>query len=193
LDNFSATVLVLNNPGQSFGDDFHTATRQQLSNNWLNQLGNIKVDGGVATGRGSVDVATVNGVSTLNSTVQALVTVNSGQSAGVVSRYSGPGDDNMYWAGLQGVGSGEAIAEIWVYAGSKRQMLAYAIVYSNPVNQPYNQPYSGTIKLVTMGNSLKLYVNNTLIASALDSTISSAGEIGIRATAGSTIDDFLSL
>jgi hypothetical protein len=111
----------------------------------------------------------------------------------VVSRYSGPGDDNMYWAGLQGVGSGEAIAEIWVETNGVKRMLAYAIVYSNPMNQPYNQPYSGTVKLVTSANSLKLYVNNTLIASALDSTISSAGEIGIRATAGATIDDFLSL
>src|SRR5262249_55952979 len=80
-----------------FNDNFTVATNQQLSNNWLNQVGNFAVAGGVATGVGGLDVATVNGVSSVNEFVQADITVTgSGQAAGLITRYSGPADRNMY-------------------------------------------------------------------------------------------------
>jgi hypothetical protein len=179
FDNFNADALNPVNPGLPFGDNFNAATNQQLSNNWLNQLGNFQVAGGVATGLGSLDIATVNGVSVLNSTVQADVTVNPGQFAGLVSRYSGPGEANMYWAGLVG-SNGNAVAEIWVNVNGNWQLLTYATVASN----------AGTLKLVTSGNSLKLYVNNVLTTSIADSMIGSAGAVGIRASAGATITNF---
>jgi hypothetical protein len=182
-DNLSADVLTLTNNTVSFSDGFTTATNQQLSNSWLNQAGSFQVAGGMATGLGSLDVATVNGVSTLNSTLQALVTVNPGQAAGLVSRYSGPGDANMYWAGLVGAGAGSAYAEIWVNVNGNWQLLNFAAVATN----------SGTLKLVTSGNQLTLFVNNVSTLSITDSSLLSPGTVGMRATAGATIDNFTSL
>ncbi|HEV3142504.1 MAG TPA: hypothetical protein VGZ47_01315, partial [Gemmataceae bacterium] len=96
--------LVLNNPGLPFSDNFNAATNQQLSNSWLNQQGNFQVSAGVATGLGSLDVATVNGINNSNVFVQADVNVPAGQIGGLVARYGGPLDGNMYWAGLNAMG-----------------------------------------------------------------------------------------
>jgi hypothetical protein len=180
IANFSADVLALNNPGLPFSDNFTTATNQQLSNDWLNQQGNFQVAGGVATGLGSLNVATVNGVSVLNSTLQALVTVAPGQAAGLVSRYSGPGDTNMYWAALVGTGSGTASAQFWVNVNG-----TWALLMSQSVTTS-----SATLKLVTSGNQMTMYVNNVSILSIMNSSIASPGTVGIRATQGATIDNF---
>jgi hypothetical protein len=178
FDNFSADVLTLTSPILPFSDNFNTATNQQLSNNWLNQLGNFQVAGGVATGLGSIDVATVNGLSPLNSTLQADLNVSVGAYAGLVSRYSGPGETNMYWAGLNGSASG-AQAQLWVNSGGVWRMIGSA-----PASA------SGTIKLVSLGNSFTVFFNNVSLFSVADSTITSAGLVGIRASAGGTVDNF---
>jgi hypothetical protein len=183
FSNFSAGVLSLTNPGLSFSDSFSTAVNQQLSSNWLNQQGNFQVTGGQAMGLGGglMNVATMNGVSTVNSTVQATVTVAPGQFAGLVSRYTGPFDENMYWAGLEG-GLGSAIAEIWVNVNGHWQLLAITGAPSN----------TGTLKLRTSGNLLQLYLNNnvTPLLTVTDNTITTAGTVGMRASAGATISNF---
>jgi hypothetical protein len=183
FDNFSADVLTLNNSGPMSNDNFNTATNQQLSNSWLNQAGNFLVAGGVATAHGSTDLATVNGVSAMNSTVQADMTVAPGQIAGLVSRYSGPGDSNMYWACVEGIGSGTAVAMIFVNTnGTWRQLPVFATVSFTGG--------TGSLKLVTFGNSLTLYVNGVSTLSIIDNSLLSAGSVGIRATQGATIDNF---
>src|SRR5262249_8097718 len=69
--HFSANVLTLTNNTLPFGPEtFTTATDKQLSTSWLNQQGNFQVSGGVATGLGSLDVATVNGINNTNVFVQ---------------------------------------------------------------------------------------------------------------------------
>jgi hypothetical protein len=179
IDNFSASVLSLTSPGLPFIDDFSTATNQQLSNNWLNQLGNLQVAGGVATGLGGLDIATINGVSVTNSTVQALVSVAAGQYAGLVSRYSGPGDSNMYWAGLVNSG-GSVQLQLWLNLGGNWYGLGSAAVGSG----------TATVKLVTSGTSLQVFVNGAPALSVTDSNLSTAGTVGIRASAGASIDNF---
>jgi len=182
FDNFTADVLTLNNPGLSFNDTFNLAANQQLTNNWLNQAGNFQVAGGVAQALGNTDVATVNGVSVLNSTVQATVTVQPGQTAGLVSRYSGPGDTNMYWACVQGIGFGSAAAMIFVNTNGNWQLLLPIAIVSFSG--------TGTLKLVTNGNSLSLSVNNAPTLSIIDNSLLAPGTVGIRATQGAIIDDF---
>src|SRR5262249_43992316 len=91
FDNFSADVLSLTTNNLPFNESFNAATNQQLNTNWLNQNGNFQVAGGVATGKDSLDVATVNGVSSADEFVQVVINVtSSGQTAGLVTRYSGP-------------------------------------------------------------------------------------------------------
>jgi len=181
FDNFSADVLTLTNPGLLFFDSLSAnPTNQQMSNSWLNQAGNFREAFGVATAMGSLDVATVNGVLALNSTVQANVIVNPGQAAGLVSRYSGPGDANMYWGALIGTGVGSAEAEIFVNVNGNWQLLAFAAAPSN----------AGALKLITSGNSLKMFLNDVLMLNINDSSLSSSGTVGIQATQGAIIDDF---
>jgi hypothetical protein len=182
--SFNADVLTLSSPGLPFSDSLNAnPTNQQLSGSWLNQAGNFREAGVVATALGGADVATVNGVSVLNSTLQASVTVNVGQVAGLVSRYSGPGDSNMYWACVEGIGSNQAVAMIFVNKNGTWQQLPTFATVSFTAG-------TGTLKLVTFGNSLTLYVNGVSTLSVLDSSLLSAGTVGIRATQGAIIDNF---
>src|SRR5205823_7351331 len=100
VDNFSADVIILTNPVLPFTDNFNAATNQQLSSNWLERLGNFKVTGGNATGQAALNIATVNGVSAANVFAEVDIALATGQFVGLVARYTGPGDSNMYMAAL---------------------------------------------------------------------------------------------
>jgi hypothetical protein len=184
FDNFNAAALTLTNPGLPFNDDFKTATNRQLSSNWFNQLGNFQVAGGAATALGGLDIATVNGVSVLNSTVQADVSVGAGEFAGLVSRYSGPGEANMYWAGLSNIqyfgGYSITYLQLWVNVGGNWMQLANQRASSN----------SATIKMVTNLNTIQVFVNGAQTNSITDSSLSTAGTVGMRGSAGATFDNF---
>jgi hypothetical protein len=181
--NFSASVLTLNNPGLPFSDNFNAATNQQLSNSWLNQAGIYQVAGGVAQGAASFNLATVNGVSAANVFVQADINlgVSGLQYAGTVARYSGPADQNMYWGAV--VGNNGAFQ---------------AVIYRN-VNGTWTQlnPFTaigsgtGTLRFEVVGSSLKLFLNNSLIAFANDTAVTAPGTVGIRGGADS-YDNFSS-
>jgi hypothetical protein len=181
VDNFNAGILTLNNGGSPFSDSFSAATNQQLSSFWLNQAGNFQVAGGVATGVGPLNLATVNGISTVNATIQADVNVTgaAGQSAGVVGRSSGPGDKNNYFAGLVHTGSGFRV-ELWRTVNGVRKRLASHTVATG----------SGTLRLDLTGDSLKVSVNGVQVLSVTDSGIAAAGQVGMRASAGATMENF---
>ncbi|HLW65037.1 MAG TPA: hypothetical protein VKS79_06910, partial [Gemmataceae bacterium] len=177
---FSADNLSLNNPSLTFSDSFNAATNQQLSNSWLNQLGNIAVFGGKANGFGGLDIATVNGVFVPDSTVQADVVVAPGEYAGLVSRYSGPGDINMYWAGLNYSG-GTVQAQIWRNFNGNWVVLTSESVASG----------GATLTFATSDNLLTLTVSGAPTLSVTDSSaLSGPGMVGIRASAGATFDNF---
>jgi hypothetical protein len=181
FDNFSADVLTLTNNSLPFSDNFNAATNQQLSNSWLNQAGNFQVAGGVATGNGGLDLATVNGVSVANVTVQADLTVAmAGQWAGLIARYSGPGDQNMYVASLGNVGGGVFQVSIWRNVAGTWTLLGAQSVASG----------SGTLRLVVSGSTLTLFFGGVQELTLSDSMLSAAGAVGIRATAGATVDNF---
>ncbi len=115
VSSFSATALTVGTPTLPFSSDFTTATSpepNQLTSNWINQAGNYTVNTstGTATANGTgsqQNLATLVGLSVANVTVQANVSVSAtGQSAGLVSRYTGTGDQNYYLAELTNSGSG---------------------------------------------------------------------------------------
>ena len=78
----------------------------RLSRSWTDQLGNITVVSGVATGTKDFNMSTVNGISQGDTTVQGDIALGSGQSAGLVARYSGPLYNNFYLAQLRDIGGG---------------------------------------------------------------------------------------
>ncbi len=51
-------------------------------------------------------------------------------------------------------------------------------------------PTSGTLEFVTAGDVLSLYLNGNQIFSAVDSSITGPGSVGIRSTAGATVTSF---
>ena len=91
----------------------------------------------------------------------------------------------MYWAGVEGIGSGMAEAMIFVNKNGTWQQLPVFTTVAFAGG-------TGTLKLVTFGNSLSLYLNGSLVPTLtiVDSTISSVGTVGIRATQGAIIDNF---
>jgi len=90
-------------------------------------------------------------------------------SAEVIARYQGPGDFNMYMARLIDV-SGGVQAQIAKNVNGKWQVLAW-----NQISKR-----SGRLRFDAMGTSLKLYLDNVLLAECVDGSLSH-GSVGIRA------------
>src|SRR5262249_21350053 len=99
-DQFSTDKITLSNPGLPFSDPFNATPNLQLSTNWVDRAGNFSTQGDKATGTAALNVATVNGVSQADVFVQGDVTLAPNQFAGLVGRYLGGGDNNMYFAAL---------------------------------------------------------------------------------------------
>jgi hypothetical protein len=194
--NFSASTLTLNNNGNAlpFGDTFSAATNQQLSSSWLNQAGSFQVGGGSAMAIGgsqvtvngvpdpNVNLATVNGISATNATVQADVTLAVGQAAGLVARYTGTGDQNMYLGAAVNVGHNSFLLVILSNVNGTWTVLR-SVTQSASAN-------SGFLKFVVLDNNLQLFFNGNLALSFTDSSISGAGTVGIRASVGAVLQNF---
>src|SRR5262249_9005418 len=106
-DNFDAAVqgTTTSLPYPATGsENFDTAgPRNQLGDNWQGHVGNFTVDGVTKTAvtQSPVAVSTLYGVSQQDVVVQADINVTQvGQYAGLVGRYSGPNDNNMYWGAI---------------------------------------------------------------------------------------------
>jgi len=167
MENFSAV-------------NYPAGVGSQLSSYWQNQLGNTSIINGKATGQTSLNVAALNGVNVANTTVQAAINVPIGQYFGLVSRYGGVGDQNMYFAGIVSTGTGYAAA-IWVnQAGVWTQLTALVSIAGSG---------QGTLRFTTIGSSLQLFWNGALIVGATDSRLT-AGTIGVRIGAGASMADF---
>src|SRR5262249_42072724 len=123
-DSFNADVLTLNNPGLPFTDPFDATANLQLSNNWLDRVGNFSTQGDQATGKAALNVAAVNGISQADVFAQADFTVAVNQYAGLVTRYAGPGDSNMYFGALVRTGASTGQAVIWRNVGGVWTQLA---------------------------------------------------------------------
>src|SRR5439155_1003713 len=89
--------------------------------------------------------------------------------AGLVARYSGGGDTNMYLAQIVGT-STNAVAYLYRNFGGVWTKLATAS----------GLPGNGTLRFDVLGNALKLFLNDVLIASAVDNAIQGPGLTGVR-------------
>jgi hypothetical protein len=166
-----------------FTDNFNRPDGTNLSANWIEQAGDLALAGNrVVSQAAAASVATVRGLSAADVIITGDVNVGTGaaRSIGFSARYSGPGDNNQY-LGMIGQDSGRYTAYIYRNVGGNWTLLKSGSISSG----------SGTLKFEVEGTSLRLSFNGTLILSATDSSITSAGAVGIRAwDAGATIDNF---
>ncbi len=133
----------------------------------------------------ATNLATVYGLnaSDVSQTVTLAANVPLNGFAGLVSRYNAAGTA-MYQAGLAAAYDATRktttySAQIWLVVGTKRTLLV-----SKPVAVG-----SGRLTFATVRGSLELFLNNTLVAVAADTTLKS-GSIGLNATKGSQFSNF---
>ena len=166
-----------------FSDDFNRSNSSFAGAYYRTIQGNVGISNNALVGAGAISVATLNGVSLADTTVQADIVVNrvSGQQAGLIARFSGAG--NHYHARIRYTGAG-FVGEIYKFAGG-----AWALLATSPVSTG-----TGTIRFEVIGTNLKLYFGanasaQMLVAYAYDSALA-AGTTGVRVSAGVALDNF---
>jgi RHS repeat-associated protein len=185
FNNFSAQAYVAPTPvnaSLTFDDNFNRADNTVvIGPSWVEQAGDVAVWNNqlfaMATGN---SIATLLGVDQSDAIVSGQVNVPAGQAIGLVARYSGPGDANYYEGDLSASGG----AEIWKNVDGTRTRLASAAAPAT----------SGTLRFEVVGDLLQLFLNDTLLASATDSSITGPGSVGVAAnsdgTAQPSLDNF---
>ena len=112
-------------------------------------------------------------------TVRATVQLASGLSAaGLVARYSGPGDDNYYWGVLVGNGATQTLQLYRKLNGVVEQLGSSLAVSAS----------SGLLELSVVGSSLKLTLG-TDVLELTDFAITAAGQAGVRGYPGSSYEN----
>lgn len=186
LDNFTTSVITPTAPTPPFTDTFTLADGSQLSRNWTERQGNFGIAGGAARASApGISLATLNGVTLANAVVQADIAVGVGQTAALVARYQSNGD--FYLASLYHTGAAFTVSLFRFRTGvGFTQLNSTATTLSSG---------TGTLRFELVGNSLRVYFGPSagqlsLVASALDSSITSAGLTGIRASTNASVDNF---
>jgi uncharacterized repeat protein (TIGR01451 family) len=176
-----STVAPLN-AALPFTDSFaNPGDRPEMSPYWTDQFGAMIGINDQPMGVGDFNLATLNGISQVNSIVTAGVNLVDGEMAGLVARYGGPGYSNFYLGQLQGIGNGQFQAVIFVNVGGTFYPLAVgSTVHSG----------TGTLEFEVVGSSLKLLFNNQLVAYAQDASITTPGSVGMRLSLGATVTSF---
>jgi parallel beta-helix repeat protein len=189
FDNFHAEQITPENASLPFGPDTFTQPNgSSPSRVWRETEGAFQVQNNqlVSFPTGS-SAAILNGVSAQNVTVSMDVTINSSGSAALLARAT-PDDQNMYWAGITRNGN-SFTADIWVKLNGSWHQLA-----SQPLSVVgiglTGSTLSGTLRFQVNVNSLQLFFNNNLVASAMDSSLTAAGTIGLWAGNGNAVDNF---
>lgn len=162
-------------------DDFNRGNFPSLGPDWTVRVGNYDIHDNVAAVQTTLGLSTLNGVNLADVSVEGRVTLGGGlvQIDGLVARYAGPGDASMYFGALRGE-EGSFKAEIWRQSGGVWTQLASQAVTAG----------QGLLRFDLVGSSLKLFLDDKLVAFATDNVITAAGQIGIRGTNDTTVDDF---
>ncbi len=175
-----ASNPLYNGPRLLAADDYNRADNTNLGSGWVERAGNLAVAGNQLQSLTTVGVATAAGVSAADIRVQADVNVPNNRSAGLVVRYQGAGDRNLYFGAVTGA-AGKFNAEIWRNVNGAWTLLSRRAIASG----------AGTLAFEAVGSSLKLYFNGAQVVYALDSALT-AGGVGVRGGLQATIDNFRS-
>jgi hypothetical protein len=182
MSNFAAAPLTLANQSMPFFQGFTVAgPNEQLNSAWFNRVGNIGVNSGNAFGNSTTNIATVNGIQAANFTVQADIMLSGiGQQGGLVGRYDGAGDKNMYFVRVAQTKSNSYDVSLMVnVAGTWRTLRAQAVSSG-----------SGTLRLVVSGNTLTVSYRGSTLFTVVDSSIAAAGYVGLRLKGAAAADNF---
>jgi len=115
----------------------------------------------------------------VRATVAARAVV--GQAVGLVARYGGPGDTNMYLGRLVRRPTG-FVAQIWRNVGGVWQLLAARAAPRG----------GGLLQFDVVGSSLTLSLNGRTLLGVHDNAITRPGSVGVRITgAGNRVDNFV--
>ena len=188
LDEFSTGPIVLATPSSfPFTDAFTQDSGTQLAREWTERQGNFNVSNNrLVANAASVSLATINGVSLGDVAVQADIAVGANQVAGLITRYQANG--NYYLAQVNSNSTGTAFtANIYkCVAGTLTRLNATPALLASG---------TGALRFEVVGTSLKLYfgadaASLTLAVNVVDSTLTAAGLVGIRANKNATLDTF---
>ena len=166
-----------------FRDAFNQPTGPVTQASWVQAVGHIAVSANTAISMSvGNSVMVLRGVTVADVHVQATVFTRAvvGQAVGLVARYGGPGDTNMYLARLVKHPSG-FVAQIWRHVDGVWQLLA---ARASPRG-------SGLLEFDVVGNSLTLSLNGRVLLGVHDSAVAGPGTVGVRITGiGNRFDNF---
>jgi hypothetical protein len=150
-----------------------------LGPDWTVRQGDYDLHDQVAVVQSTgVALATLNGVSLKDVSVEGQVVLSGGlkQTHGLVARYRN--QKNMYWATLVGQ-EGAFQAQIWRRVKGVWKLLSSASVAEG----------TGLLRFEVVGRSLKLFVNNELVTFVFDNKLTKPGMIGMRGNWESILDN----
>lgn len=164
----------------SFRDTFARADSTTLGNTWTEKSGDLTISAGKLSAVGTSNVAVSTAVSGADVRVEANVTAGAaGTHVGLVARYSGPGEQGMYYGVIRRTATGYQ-AQIWRNKGGVATRLVNRSVSTG----------SGQLRFDVIGNSLKLFLNGKVVAKTSDAGIRGPGLTGVIGGAGTTFDNF---
>jgi hypothetical protein len=175
FDNFVASRLL----SPPFSDNFNRPNSSNLGVSFVKKAGDLSILGNKLATSTAVSVAVYNGMFATDVSVQADLTLAASgiNRAGLVARYSGDGDTNMYYANLVG-NSTSAVAYISSNVGGTWTLLKTVS----------GLPGTGTLRFDVVGDTLTLFLNGNVVTSVVDDAIQGPGFIGVRGN-NSTFDN----
>jgi hypothetical protein len=177
---FYSNIQVVSPP---FADAFDRANAANLGSAWTEQAGQFAVSSQKAVSQAALSVATAAGLTLSDAAVSADVAVPAANNslAGLLTRYSGPGDGQTNMGGIY-FSAGSYHAALWRNVSGGWALLA------NRALPGFKG--GGNVRLENFGKDLELFVNNALQVAAADAALSS-GVVGLPATMGATLDNFV--
>jgi len=166
-----------------FSDAFNRPAGPVAEPDWVQAVGRIAISANTAISTsGGNSVMVLGRVSVADVHLRAKVTVRAvnGQAVGLVARYGGSGDSNMYLARLVKRPAG-FVGQIWRNVDGVWQLLASRAAPRG----------GGLMQFDVVGNSLALSFNGRLLVGIYDDAISRPGSVGARISGiGNRLDDF---
>ncbi|HVC98037.1 MAG TPA: S53 family peptidase, partial [Pirellulales bacterium] len=173
---------------QVFSDNFQRADSSNLGSNWATTAGSVGINSNHALVSSSASISGAVYVSAALTDVDISAGVNLSSTnnsvAGLVARYSGPGDSNMY-TGLINWYGGQMSADIYRNIAGN-----FTPLVINPISLT---PGTANLEFWVQGSVLQFFVNGVLDASAVDTQITAPGSVGLRANNSTTYASFSAL
>lgn len=170
-------------PSLPFSDSFNRTAGAVASDTWSQPVGRIVLQGNAAlSAAAGSSLLVLRGISKADVQLEARVNVRSvtGHAVGLVARYGGPGDSNMYLGRLVRRPAGY-FAQIWMNYHGTWRLLGMRLA-------PRGR---GVLQFNVVGNRLTVGIDGRVLVDLRNNRISRPGSVGLRtAGIGSQFDDF---